>query len=299
MPTRSTSPPGGARAGAGAPARREGQTVRDRGRLIEQELPDRVRFRSGRSASVTSTGALTWARRWFVLLVVAAPIAFAFGVPAGVCVAFPLGTLVLLCLVLAAQARAFRGLVIIEPRTVDIMTDDDGYRTPPPGPVMSVDGYPIACQDLTRLKISHHAGSDSSDEDTFSADLVTRQLFIELDSFNTAAGAQALAAKLHARLAAQQVEPELDLTPRPAVSGPRSPLLVTMVLWAVIFGPLSLATPVLLWPGGDQLWSKALLGMATAAAVVLVELLLAAFFSWWLRASVRRFLERTYGIVAP
>jgi hypothetical protein len=274
----------------------QGHPNRDRGRLREEELPDRVRFRSWRSSGIEFAGAARWAKGCIGLLVVAAPIAFVFGVPAGVCVVYPLGTCVLLCLVMAAQALALRGLVIFEPRTVDILTDAGGDRAGPAGAVMRVDGYPVARGERTELQISHHAGAGHLDEDTFTADLVTRRMFIELDTFETAAGAQALAKKIHARLSDQQATPTLDLTPRPAAPLPQAPLLLVILLWALLFGPASLGIPILVWPGADAAWNQALLGLATGAAVVGVELLVAVLFYRWLGARSRLFLKRRYGI---
>lgn len=259
------------------------------GRFKVERLPGGVRLRGSRGTFVSRGAALRLARVFGLLLLAAGPAGWHFGMLPGVLATFPLAVVLLILLVLAGQARAYRELAVIEPSLVEIGQDREFHRGGAAGPVFGVDGMSMPCGDVRQVQVARHPDPDG-DDDYYTVDVVTRSLFVELDQLEAGEKARALARHVHGWLA--RFAPAVVLQAEPAWRNPfpAGPLVGTLTIGAIALCALALA-PALL--GLDP---PLLDGLAAAAGLILYDLALYALFSRWLRRSLRRHLSRQHGI---
>ncbi len=238
---------------------------------------ERVHLQASWSPTISKSVARFWTKFCFLLLLTAAPISWSFGLIIGISISISLGFLLLIGLVFLGQIWAFEGQVLLDPLSIEIFK----------GGGLTIDGISLSQRQNLKIFISRHSSSND-DDDNFSVDLISPQLFIQLDSFQTARLAQQFARSFSAWL---EPEPLLELKPRSPSPFPISPFVWVFLLGSLFSAPLSFL-PLLL-----ELQVPALEGLLCALLLAGISLLFSLIFSWILRRRLRHHLKREYGIV--
>ncbi len=257
-------------------------------RFTVEHLADRVRIRPRLSKHVSEQGASRWAKRTAILCVLGASIAWQFGLFVGTSVTYGLGLIVSICMLLGAQARAFRGIVFVNPTQVEFVFSKPSPTGGSDERAHKAEVISVPYEQVREIAVAAQAVSDG--DDVYAVDVVTSHSLIQLEEFKTIAGAQRLAVQLHDRFPASPGAPRCSLEPRPHNLPLAGSTLFPTLLAGLLMFPIAMSA-VLLPVEAD--WLRGLVSAAGCLTVGAVAMCLAAA---WMRRSLVRHLHKRYAI---
>jgi|GEM_PF-4687934 hypothetical protein len=259
------------------------------GRFQVEETPHCIVLRGRKGSYVTESGAWRWVFILSAILAMALPITWSFGPFITICLSAPLGVILLIVAMVAAQANARRGLALLQPTEVKILRGGSSYRSAPSGPELEVDGVSIPFEQIREIAVTRDT---SGDDDDFLVDVIAQHHFIELESFSKLSPAQDLARQMGAWLTHQEESPGLDLNGNTRPTFPQFHFGLALLLGAVVI-PLGSVAPALL--SFDFPAPKGLISVGIVISIVVV-LSLASYRHCY--KGLRWFLKDQYGVTS-